>query len=132
VIARIAGLPSEGRDVPFMLEIATEGRYDVWMRRFGGQKLRTLERRGAWPPIERYGLFEFVYEADAGERLTMRSVAVRLRLGPIVVPLPGLLAPRDVASVTARGERAVHVSVRAELPLVGLLIAYEGDIEEVT
>jgi hypothetical protein len=132
VIARIAGLPREGRDVPFTLEITTEGRYDVWMRRFDGQKLRTLERRGAWPPIERYGLFEFAYEADTDERLAMRSVSVRLRLGPIVVPLPRLLAPRDVASVTARGERAVHVSVRAELPLVGLLIAYEGVIEEVT
>lgn len=132
VISRIVGLPREGRDVPFSLEITRQAQHDVWVRRFDGRRLRTLERRGVWPPIERFGLLEFVYEADADERLTMRSISVRLRLGPVAVPLPHVLAPRDFASVEARGERAVHVSVRAELPFLGLLIAYEGDIEEVT
>jgi hypothetical protein len=132
MIARLSGLPRQGRDIPVVLEIASGDRYDVWVRRFNGQRLRTVERRGVWPPVERYGLLELSYEAEAGDGLTMRSIRARLRLGPFAVAIPRRLAPRDVATVTSRGERAVHVSVRAELPLFGLLIAYEGVIEEVT
>ena len=42
------------------------------------------------------------------------------------VPLPAFLAPRVVGSEMPDGPDAVRVNVRVTIPLVGLLIAYEG------
>ena len=41
------------------------------------------------------------------------------------IPLPRFLAPRGIAWERPDGER-VNVSVEVYLPIVGLLIAYEG------
>ena len=51
-------------------------------------------------------------------------------LGPRCVPLPRWLSPRIVAREWAGlGEDSLQVVVRVSLPLIGLLMAYEGDLK---
>jgi hypothetical protein len=56
---------------------------------------------------------------------------VRLRLGPARVPLPGWLSPRATARETAAETGRIGVHVMVTLPRMGLLIAYDGQVQVV-
>jgi hypothetical protein len=58
-----------------------------------------------------------------------RQVAAALRWGPIVVRLPRFLEPRVAAFEEAIQADRTRIRVRCGLPLVGLLIGYDGFLE---
>jgi hypothetical protein len=62
--------------------------------------------------------------------LTLRSRAVRVRLGQLALALPALLRPRDYTVVAAEGVLA-RVRVAIELPVIGPLLTYDGIVEEI-
>jgi hypothetical protein len=126
LMGAIASLPPTGRDVPVSVEIAANAVSETWTRNFGGHVMRSTLKLHNGLLSERLGpvalRFELCNEQGAIE---WRLRAVRY-LG---LPLP----TRFFAGICARETLAdnrytfyVHVS----LPLLGLLIRYQGWLAE--
>jgi hypothetical protein len=77
---------------------------------------------------ERLGCLEFWFRLRVIERtLDFRHTGTAGVLGPLRVPLPRWLSPRITAREWAGLEEgSLQVAVRISLPLIGLLMAYEG------
>lgn len=124
--ALVTSLPPAMSDAPTRLEFLTNPHRETWHRNFGGKRMSsTLTCRNGLL-CERLGAVQFRFElqATAGEiHWIIRSVRL---LG--LLPLPA----RWFRGVHCR-EREAHgryeFLVEAALPLVGLLIRYEGWLE---
>jgi hypothetical protein len=67
-------------------------------------------------------------EVAAGA-LVYRQMTAALRIASLTIPLPRWLRPQvDAREETARPPDREHVFVQVVVPLVGLLILYEGTI----
>jgi hypothetical protein len=130
-VATAAGLPPAGDAVHVELTIDRRGPVELWRRSFGAHRSATiqLERPGALL-AERKGPVELRYRILVGEReLRLEPAGAFLTLGPIAIPLPARLAPRASATLVPSPEPGwAEVSVRIELPAVGLLLAYGGRV----
>ena len=126
VFARWLRLPAPGEAVRVRLSVKVDGDRECWTRTFDRQPLVTRQHR------DRHGR---MIEQFAGLEL---RVQLRVQDGGLIyeqvgaalfrgwLRLPGFLAPRVVGSEMPDGAVAVRVSVRVAMPLVGLLIAYDG------
>jgi hypothetical protein len=130
-LARLCRLPAAGEAVPVRLSVTREAHGERWTRRFGGHALVTSQRALAGGILgERFGPLEFRFRIAIGDAaLRYQQLATRLCVGPLGVPLPGWLAPR----ITAREEagpapNTTRVRVSIALPLVGVLLAYDGEL----
>jgi hypothetical protein len=130
-LARLCRLPPAGEAVPLRLSVVREARGERWTRRFGPHALVTSQRGLAGGLLgERFGPLEFRFRLSAAaSALRYDHLATRLCAGPLGVPLPGWLAPRITAreDATPAPDRT-RVRVGISLPLVGLLLAYEGEL----
>jgi hypothetical protein len=124
MLARLGRLPDPGRAIPVRLWVVTEGPRERWIREIGHRRLETVQWIGQGLLIEVAGPFRCGYQVDASrEGMRLRSV----RGWFYGLPLPPVLTPRVEAVVTAHGD-AWHLNVRIELPLLGLLAGYEGEV----
>jgi Domain of unknown function (DUF4166) len=118
-------LPPAGK-APIDVEIVADGGRERWTRRVGRHAMRSQLWTDGELLCERLGLvvFGFRLSVEGGE-IVWRTVRVRV-FG--FVPLP----PSCFAGVQAR-ESGVggryRFEVRAELPIVGLLVHYRGWLE---
>jgi hypothetical protein len=102
-----------------------------WERDFEGHQLSTLQ----WADpkgrlVERFGAWEFFFELQVQDAaLCYVQCAARLRIGPLGISVPLAIAPRVTARVTCDHPTRVNVSVTVTLPGMGLLIAYDGQID---
>ncbi len=125
VIASLLRFPAEGEVVPLALRITSRGRRETWRRVFDKTPMVTtqydIEGRIL---VERLGplALHFRLEVDAGA-LVFRLVDARF-LG---LSLPRFLRPR--VSGREWGPDRPRVAIRAEAPVFGLLLAYEGVLE---
>jgi len=131
LIAWLLHLPREGAEVSSVLEIARHGGVKHWWRRFGDDAV--VESRQSLGPdgrlYEHYGPVELsptVQAVDGALIVTGRSAA--LRFGPLRCSLPARFTPHVDASARSAGGGAVAVRVRIGLPVVGLLLAFEGEL----
>lgn len=116
--------PSPAANVRLIVQPTADG--ETWRREFNGHSLLTFQSR------DRQGrLLERFAGLEIRLRLTVENggliyhqVGAALWRG--LVPLPAFLAPRVVGSEMPDGPDAVRVNVRVTMPLIGLLIAYEG------
>jgi Domain of unknown function (DUF4166) len=126
-------LPAAGETIETMLLVTPLEDGERWQRAFAGNAFITEQRAARGQLLaERFGLFEVLFHLNVEKgALLYHQAGVALRLGNLRVPLPRWLAPQIVASESAQEaqESSVHVSVRVNAPLVGLLIEYMGDIE---
>ena len=103
-------------------------------RTFAGRPLVSFQRNQPEGVLaEHIGPLEirFRLEVSAGA-LTYRPGGAALRLGPLRLPLPSWLAPRVSAREKAVGDpNRTHVWVEVSVPLLGLLVAYEGTVTRV-
>lgn len=135
LLARVLSLPAESPCAPVELVVERRGDdVETWDRKLAGKRLRTRQRAG--PDrflVETFRILEFHFRltvADAGIRFSQRRCA--LRLGRFSVPLPSWSSPRVEAyerARDARGDASFRVDVNVVVPLAGLVLAYEGELE---
>jgi len=128
-IAGLLGMPQAGSDRPVRIVIDATTTGELLARYYPDCTLRTFQscetRNGRTLLGEKFGPFRLLIALTGHERGCDFQL-VRWTLGPI--PLPMALAPRLVA--TERLHHGKHrFLVRISLPLVGLLLSYEGDVE---
>lgn len=128
-LAWIAGLPREGDRVPLQLVVTPTGDQEEWHRAFAGRPFVSLQWKHAEGfLLEQMGIFVQRFRLNAVDgSLRYENDGSSLRLGPYLLPLPGWLAPRVTASEVPSDD-GIAVSVETTLPLLGLLVAYEGTV----
>ena len=121
--ARIAGLPQAMRDAPTTVEFSADAMRETWRRDFAGVRMQTrlVLRRGLLR--ERLGPLQFRHRLHAGsDALWWQVTGVRV-FG--LLPLP--VAWFDGVRCREREhEGRYEFLVEARMPLVGLVIRYEG------
>lgn len=124
--ALVAELPPAMQDAPTRIKIIADAQHEIWQRNFGGAKMQsTLRCRNgllheALGPVH----FRFHLHVDNGAILWVVH-SVRL-LG--LLPLPAQLFS-GVHCREHEEKGRYHFLVEAKLPIIGLLIRYEGWLE---
>lgn len=139
MLAWLMRLPEPGEAVPVRLVITPTAGGERWVRDFAGRFIATWQRAAGGGIIdERFGLLTLRFCLGVWRgALFFDHVATSLRLWRVAIPLPRWLAPNVCASAAAadgdeNGKSQVRIWVRVTLPLVGLLISYEGDLHPST
>ena len=135
VIARAARwalrLPPAGTSCETRLVIAATGDAERWTRTFRDRTLVTTQRGLADGRLaERFGILELGFRLRTSDgMLTYEQRDAALTLGRWRVPIPRWLSPRVEARERRadRGDRS-HVRVVVRVPVVGVLLAYEGEL----
>ena len=129
-LASLMGLPAAGEAVPVTLIVRASADGEEWRRTFAGVPMVTWQ--SARPDgllSERAGLAELRFRIEVRDGgVVYHPSGAALRLGWLAVPLPSWLAPSVVAREAPAGSGRAEVSVRMSVPLLGLLICYEGVI----
>jgi hypothetical protein len=127
-LARRSNLPQTAEAADTRLKIVAEDAGERWERQFDGKAFMTRQWKGKdGVLVERFGEWELRFKLRVQEgNLFYDQAGARLCLGALHIPMPLVCAPRVVAKETQDGAARVRVSVRVTLPVVGLLIAYEG------
>jgi len=115
-------LPPAGEEVPVRLRVVAEGDGERWIRDFGKHRLESVQR--AWKGL----LVESMGGITLGFRLIVEGNSLRLqpaRVWVLGLPWPRWLAPQGTA-IEVGQEKGCAVLVRVELPLLGMLVQYEG------
>ena len=123
-------MPPASEAVAMQLVVAPVPRGEEWRRSFGAHPLVSTQLKHPTGLLaERMGAMEmrFALAVENGA-LGYRTRRVALCLGPLRLPLPRWLAPRVTAWEKPGAADQVQVTVESRLPLVGLLISYEGTI----
>ena len=130
VVGRVLRLPAATPAAITRLVVTCNDDVEWWNRSFDGRSFtsrqQASDRRDL---IERFGVLEFrfhIEESRGGLCFGQREVAVRV--GPIRLRVPVRWAPHVEAREEPRGPDSIAVAVRAVLPHVGLLVAYDGVI----
>ena len=132
-LARLLKLPAAGADIPVRLTITNTRGRESWQREFAGQHFITDQREHkAGLLIEDFGPTEVCYRLEVSDgALVYHQVKSALRVGSWRIQIPGPLFPRIAARESAlAGHPGTHVRVVVTLPLIGLLVSYEGHIKE--
>lgn len=133
LLARYSDLPKSGNEVETLLHIETLRGIEHWQRDFNGHVLTTRQ----WASkdgllIESFNGWElgFVLAEEDGA-LIYRQCRAYLCFGTLRVRIPLALAPRVHAREHSVG-RDTAVEVNVALPLIGTLIAYNGELRTQT
>ena len=125
VIGVAASLPPSASTMPAAVTIETNASTERWSRNFDGHWMRSTLSNANGLLRETLGLATFRFQLTVeNDVLVWRVVSV----SAFVLPLPA----RWFAGVVAREfdtDDRYHFDVRAELPLVGLLIHYHGTLD---
>lgn len=133
--AWLARLPTPGDAITVCLTVQSSvPGAEHWQRSFGGQPLLSYQSaRADGILIEDWGLLELRFQLavqDGALLYIPRGAA--LRVGPLRIPLPRIVAPAITASERVSGsESGIQIRVEASMPLVGVLMTYEGTVARV-
>jgi hypothetical protein len=120
--AGAGSLPRVGEDVPLKLRIVREGDSERWIREFGGKRMESVQRHWNGLMIEKVGT------VTLGFRLVVEPPALKLVLARVwILGVPWFVAlGPHVSAVEVGRDDGCAIVVRAEAPLLGLLVQYEG------
>jgi hypothetical protein len=85
LLARLAGFPPEGDNVPLQLEVLASENQEVWVRRFGDNVLRSVQRQSGGLIAESFGPVRILLRVTV-EDSRMRFVSESVRCW--IIPLP--------------------------------------------
>ncbi len=124
MVASMMKLPRAGEKVAVTLKVTLEGEAEVWTRRFDSQQLITRQ----W--MDRDLLFEAAGPIQFGFRMSVKAGRMlfdmeQCRLLGARIPL--FAAPRVSAVVEGR-QAAWHCCVEVSVPVLGMLVRYEGEM----
>jgi hypothetical protein len=133
-LIRLLRFPPAGEAVDVGLDVIPTDYGEEWRRTFAGRPLVSFQWRSSDGILaERIGPLEarFWLEVSNGT-LTYSFRNAVLRLGPLRIPLPRWFAPQILGSETSiSGCDHVRVSVKATMPVLGLLIGYDGTLTSI-
>jgi hypothetical protein len=127
-LAHWSDLPQAADAADTRLKIFSEGAGERWERQFNSDAFTTRQWRGKNGfLVERFGEWELQFKLRVEEgNLIYDQSGAKLCVGAFHLPLPRACAPHVVAKEMQDGATRVLVTVTVTLPLVGLLISYEG------
>jgi len=131
-LAWLLRLPSPAEAVDIRLTVERLNQDERWIRSFGDRQLVTYQYEiGDGLLSERFGFLEFRFQlviVDGAINYSQQEVG--LRLGPWYLAIPRPIAPQVRArEEPVPGRECSYVLVMVTLPLVGLLITYEGELK---
>ena len=133
LLARALRLPEEGSDLPTTLRIVpTPHGSDEWQRRFGASALTTTQRTlGSGWMSEQFNCLELRFRVDRTPVSVHHvQMSAACRFGLLRIPLPRCLAPHVVGSeTTTTVPNRIRVQVEVRMPLIGVLLAYDGVVD---
>ena len=130
-LAWLAGLPLAGEAVNVRLTVIPTRGGEQWRRSFAGRALASFQLKGPDGLLaEQMGPLEMWFRLEISRvALIYHPRGAALRLGPLRLALPRWLAPRVCAcEKPARDRDGVHTFVEVSVPLLGLVLAYEGTV----
>ena len=130
LIAWVFLFPKANEHVPVRVTMDRTDTSEVWVRRFGAQDFHselTPDPHVTGRMWERFGIFTFAIDFDADSEGLAYPVAKGRFLG---VPLPRFLLPRSDTKEAVNSDGRATFSVRLSMPVVGLIVHYEGWLVE--
>lgn len=126
VLLRLLGLRLRNGKQPLDVTFMPDGICTIWDRRFGtGRFISRIEAGGIGFLVESFGPFTLRF------RLTPDGDAVSWTLQRAALfglAIPSFLAPRIAAREWLAADKAYAMSVVVALPLLGLVLRYEGEL----
>jgi hypothetical protein len=120
--ATFAGMPPAGSQVALQVEITADAGGEIWSRHFGDRLVRSRLSNSRGLLVERLGLLTIAFRLDA----TPLQIRWLPQAGRVFgVPVPAAFFKRVTASESMQ-EGRYRFDVRAELPVIGLVIHYRG------
>jgi hypothetical protein len=128
ILLTIMRFPCAGEGIATKLMIMPIPHGEQWTRTFGNKKFVTTQAVGAdGVLIERFGMVELQFELEVVRAaLKYRQKGAGFRLGPVAFAIPQRFSPQIEALESADGHDGVQVSVVVRVPLIGLLMSYNG------
>ena len=134
LVARLLRMPAKEGPTSVALTIERSGSNEApverWSRSFAGDGMTSELAVDGDRLVERVGAvhLHFNVDVDAG-RLRFRHQDTAVNIGRRRLQLPMFLSPMVEASVGAgSASETVHVAVRIAVPMLGRLLAYEGNL----
>lgn len=129
VIARVIGFPKASDDVPVSVTLTPEQDGELWTRDFDGKEFSSFQELGTgkndYLLVERFGIIDVsIALVVDGERLFL----IPRRWSCLGIPLPGVLLPTG-QSYEAEIDGKFRFDVEITAPLIGLIVAYKGELE---
>ncbi len=129
LIGAIIGFPKTADMVPVSVVLSPENGGERWTRNFGGKEFSSLQKLGTgknnYLITERFGMvvvaLDLVIKKD-------RLYLVPRRWSLLGIPLPTALLPGGQSFETQRSGR-FNFDVEITVPLIGLIAAYQGELE---
>lgn len=128
-IAGIIGFPDAADTVPVSITLSRQGDGEQWTRAFGGKTFTSFQDYGTgkndYLLVERFGLIRVALALVVEED---RLFFIPRRWSCLGVPLPGFLLPKGKTFETeVNGKFCFDVEIVA--PIIGLIVAYKGELE---
>ncbi len=129
-IARLMRLPQPDTAAETRLVIRPVGNRHEWVRDFGGHRLTTRQYRLSDTEfLEQFGILQFHFDNIASNgTFVHRQRAAAICVGPLRLRIPSICAPHVAGREQIEGRRHT-VSVQVKLPLIGLLLSYDGIVD---
>ena len=131
MLVKKSRLPPPGSDVKTTLVVGIQSPgVQRWERFFGNQLLTTTQWVEGSLLVERFGRWELLFcvsPVDGG--LSYRQVGARYCLGTKRLRIPLSCAPQIAAQEFANTPSGIQVTVTVKLPMIGLLITYDGTLQ---
>jgi hypothetical protein len=126
VLLRLLGLHLRDGEQPLDVTLMPDGSGTIWDRRFGtGRFISRIEAGGSGFLIETFGpvtlRFWLIPDGDAISWTLQRAAVFGFSI-------PSFLAPRIAAREWLAADKAYAMSVVVALPLLGLILRYEGEL----
>ncbi len=124
---RSSHLPHAANAAEASLKITADDVGERWERSFNGETFATHQWDSDGMLVERFGAWElqFTLRVERGA-LVYEQCGARLCVGSLRLPMHRASAPFVEAREWAEDKARVCVTVKVTLPIVGLLIAYDG------
>ena len=128
-IATLFGFPTASPDIAVSVQMQQQNGNEVWHRRFDTQRFTSTLSTGAgpleWLLVERFGPLRFHIALVVAEKKLHWVVRGATFLG---LPLPRYLVPGG-NSYEYESQGRFHFHVEVCLPLIGLIVRYQGWLE---
>lgn len=127
IFADLLSLPKTGENSSVSVHFRSEGAKECWNRSFNGRPFRSVQWQAGDLLYEKLNFTTLVFKVVAtGQMLDLDLQQVYV-LG---LPLIRFLSPKVIARETEEDGR-FHFFIRTSLPLLGVLVEYEGNLERV-
>src|SRR5688572_11800757 len=124
--AKLMGFPTPGKDIPVQVSFQKDKNGELWTRTFAEKSFSSFQSEGQGLSerllAEQFGLMKFSLALVVEkEKLSL----IMQRWSFLGIPLPLFLAPKgETFEYVENGRFNFHVEIK--LPLIGLIIKYQG------